>query len=1089
MKKTILIAIFWIFSFFSGVISAGELKIRDGLPNFFHAVQHERFVKVAYLGGSITAAGDGWRELTCNWLRVHYPETVFSHVNAGIGGTGSDLGAFRVEDDVIKTDPDLVFVEFAVNDGGRPVPDIIKSIEGIVRKIWRALPGTDICFVYTIDEGKFLDFLEGKLPNSVVAMEHVAEHYGIPSINFADRLKPLYESGRLIFTAPREKNVDKIVMTSDRVHPLSESGHPLYAASVAAAVEEMEKLDFSPAPHVLSLPADPENWSDAKMLVLSQMNMSGWDLMTDGIAQDISHGSKASFYRGRPGSTLSFEFKGTVLGLYDILGPKSAKLRVTVDDSSKVVTRFDKYCSYDRLASTIVFDGLEDVSHSVTIEVLSDDIDKISILSEDHKRIFASCPEKFNGKEYCIGAVLIVGDLVDDTRKPFSSSSFSSDSLWTGERTIFHPYAQPVETAATLYVRQGSKVSAGTLRHPFSTLEEAFERAGVLVREQTTGPGAIEIVLTGDEYRLTGPIRIGKEHSGSERNPVVFRSADRKKPVVITGGAMLLEWEKETDPSVLDLLPEHARGKVLRADFGKNGIAGITEIVFGGFGSGRSHCGTYRFDTMPVPELYYDGEVQEFARWPDSRDTVEYVFGFSDPRAEKWGREDDVWLHGYWKYLYADSYEKIGGFSDGRLELVPPYNRYGFSDTTKGLITESRWYALNLLSEMDRPGEWKISADRKSIWFFPPEKFDSSKCILSAYGPGFLIDSCSNLTFRNIEISHVKGDAVVAENCDRLTFSDCNIHDVSGLGIQILGGRYHLIRHIDICDMGRGGVYLQSGDKRTLEPSHSVIENCHIRNLSRIDRTYTPAVLLDGVAITVQNCLFEEIPSSAIRMEGNDMLVQMNEFADCVLESNDQGAIDIWFNSLYRGNVIRWNYFHDIGSEDRMAAAVRLDDAISGVVICGNIMQNCSTGSFGAVQVHGGHYNCIEDNIFIDNNTVVSNTAWPDDFWVAHFRNPRTVSILKETPWRSGRWRKYPELRHLYDNPNFNVVRNNIFIDCGEIFGSNSFNVEANKIKNILFSGNRNIRSGKPLKNPGEMVKFSNMEDKIPADRIGLLEK
>ena len=410
--KRILIAIFLICcSFVSIYVSAGELTVRGGLTNFFYAVQHERQVRVAYLGGSITAADDGWRELTCNWLRVHYPETIFSHVNAGIGGTGSDLGAFRVEEDVIKTKPDLVFVEFAVNDGDRPVADIIRSVEGIVRKIWSALPETDICFVYTTDEGKFHDFLEGRQPNSIVAMEQVAEHYGIPSINFAYRLKPLYESGRLVFTAPAGMNSEKIVMTSDSVHPLSASGHPLYAASVAAAIEVMERMENFSAPHVLPLPLDKGNWSEAQMLSLSQMDMNGWELVTEGPSHEVCADRVKSLYMGKPGSSLCFSFRGTVLGLYDVLGPKSTKLRVTVDDSSKVVTRFDKYCSYDRLANTVVFDGLVDTVHRVLIEVLPDDIDKMSVLSEDRRKILSAHPEKFNGKEYCIGAVLIVGDV------------------------------------------------------------------------------------------------------------------------------------------------------------------------------------------------------------------------------------------------------------------------------------------------------------------------------------------------------------------------------------------------------------------------------------------------------------------------------------------------------------------------------------------------------------------------------------------------------------------------------------------------------------------------------------------------------
>jgi lysophospholipase L1-like esterase len=98
------------------------------------------------LGGSITAQA-GWRPKTLAWFKKNFPSATFSEINAAIGGTGSDLGVFRLQHDVLDHKPDLLFVEFAVNDGGTEPSRIQQAMEGIVRQTWKANPKTDICFV------------------------------------------------------------------------------------------------------------------------------------------------------------------------------------------------------------------------------------------------------------------------------------------------------------------------------------------------------------------------------------------------------------------------------------------------------------------------------------------------------------------------------------------------------------------------------------------------------------------------------------------------------------------------------------------------------------------------------------------------------------------------------------------------------------------------------------------------------------------------------------------------------------------------------------------------------------------------------
>jgi hypothetical protein len=143
---------------------AMELRTRDGLPNFFAKAKADGKLTLAYFGGSITAA-NGWRPQTTAWLRQHYPKAEVTEIDAAIGGTGSDLGVFRLGHDVLAYRPDLVFVEFAVNDGGAPPEQIYRCMEGIVRQIRRADPATDICFVYTMHDGMLRDLAAGRLPH------------------------------------------------------------------------------------------------------------------------------------------------------------------------------------------------------------------------------------------------------------------------------------------------------------------------------------------------------------------------------------------------------------------------------------------------------------------------------------------------------------------------------------------------------------------------------------------------------------------------------------------------------------------------------------------------------------------------------------------------------------------------------------------------------------------------------------------------------------------------------------------------------------------------------------------------------------
>jgi hypothetical protein len=220
--------------------------------------------------------------------------------------------------------------------------------------------------------------------------------------------------------------------------------------------------------------------------------------------------------------------------------------------------------------------------------------------------------------------------------------------------------------------------------------------------------------------------------------------------------------------------------------------------------------------------------------------------------------------------------------------------------------------------------------------------------------------------------------------------------------------------------------------------SHAFKMNCDIGDLSRIDHTYTPAIHLEGVGNRLAHNRLHDVLSSALRVEGNDHCIEFNEIANVVLESDDQGGADMFGNPTYRGNVYRFNYWHHIGhwrgaGENPKCgqAGIRLDDAICGTLIYGNIFQKCSAGKlgFGGVQIHGGKDNIIDNNLFVDCAAAISFSPWSEQRWRDSVKSALENRQINRELYRE----RYPELAHLTEHPNQNHVWRNLTLRCGEL--------------------------------------------------------
>jgi len=403
---------------------AVECRERGGLPNVFAKWKAGKEVRVGYLGGSITEQ-NGWRPKTLAWFKTQYPAASTTEINAAIGGTGSDLGVYRVRQDVLDHKPDLLFVEFAVNDGGAPTDRILKAMEGIVRQTWHADPSTDICFVYTLTEGMLGDLEGGKFPHAASVMEQVADHYAIPSIHMGLEVAHLHQAGKLIFTGPQPKTDaeraglnGKTVFAPDGVHPYPETGHELYLASIERSFAKIAPVG-KPGRHRLPAPLVADNWERAKLIPLSAVQLSmGWqklDPATDPRAKQFQKRLPELWKTNKPGETITLRFKGTALSIYDLLGPDCGQVSVQFDDRPPVVmARFDSFSNYHRLATLPVTDGAPDTIHTVKIRLLPDQPDKLKILHQrkENDSIQILDPKTYNDTAWYAGAVLLIGDLV-----------------------------------------------------------------------------------------------------------------------------------------------------------------------------------------------------------------------------------------------------------------------------------------------------------------------------------------------------------------------------------------------------------------------------------------------------------------------------------------------------------------------------------------------------------------------------------------------------------------------------------------------------------------------------------------------------
>ena len=563
---------------------------------------------------------------------------------------------------------------------------------------------------------------------------------------------------------------------------------------------------------------------------------------------------------------------------------------------------------------------------------------------------------------------------------------------------------------------------------PFATLERARDEIRELKKDNKLPAGPITVYLRIGIHVLSRPFELTAADSGTKENPIAYR-AWQNEPVRLIGGREVTGFAKVTDASILDRLDPVAKDKVYQADVKALGITDFGEVVQAG----------KRF------ELFFQDKPMTLARWPNDGFVriVDVVggeptqihghkgdkvgkFTYEGDRPNRWKGESDIRLLGYWFWDWADAYEKVASIDTDKrvISTVPPYHGYGYR---KG----QRYYALNLLSELDSPGEWYLDRGTGVLYFWPPAAIDSAKSFVSVIERVITLRDVSFVTIRGLNIEFCRGTAVAMHGGSRNLVAGCTLRNLGGQAVTISGGTENGVVGCDIYDTGDGGISLDGGDRKTLTPGMHYAVNNHIHDYSRTSKTYRTAVSTSGVGNRITNNLIHDAPHMALGLSGNEHVIELNEIHTVCMDTDDAGAFYMGRDWTWRGNLIRYNYFHHIGkfSGNIGVQSIYLDDWSSGTTVFGNV---CYRGGRG-ILVGGGRNNTVENNVFIDCKPAVHVDSRGLGWAKYYFDNTDNTLVdrLNKMPYKDPPWStRYPELLTLYqDQPalaKYNTVVRNI---------------------------------------------------------------
>ncbi len=283
---------------------------------------------LAFLGGSITQGSVSSQYTNCyaylvyDWFVRRFPKTAFTYVNAGVGGTTSQFGVARVDEDVLAFKSDFVSIEFSVNDDNTDF--YRETYEGLVRKVYGNAFAPAVLLVHNM----FYD-------TGVSAEEkhrEIGAHYQLPSVS----MKPS------IYAQVEANVIDRRELTADDLHPNSE-GHALLAEVITDCLDQIyvkryEEEKAFPMPEPLTENA----YEKAKRFQNHNSSPVCEGFLADGsLKKYVNDMFRGGWTASEQGAKICFEVEGTEIAvqyLMSVRHPAPVAIAVLDGDEEHAVT-------------------------------------------------------------------------------------------------------------------------------------------------------------------------------------------------------------------------------------------------------------------------------------------------------------------------------------------------------------------------------------------------------------------------------------------------------------------------------------------------------------------------------------------------------------------------------------------------------------------------------------------------------------------------------------------------------------------------------------------------------------------------------
>ncbi len=348
------------------------------LSNTYYKLTQEKKLTVAYIGGSVTAGygatyapDDCWPAQIGRWLKEKYPDAEISNNNMPIGGTGSYSATFRYDYEIAPLNPDLLFVEYVINDWGATGSDgskltydqVTRTAESIVRQAYEVNPNIDIIFVLTFNSGtRDSDFTE------LIAHRDVAQHYNLPYIKMGERFYAMLEETGQSFNS----------LYIDHVHP-NTKGYLFYGQEIIGLIEdELKKAETAAVDSIVAHVLPETNVSkdplmmNATLVTPDKIDLTGakgWRYEPKTAFTGCGLRYNGLLYGKDLGSKFTFTFTGTDFGIFAGGDYSAGAVECIIDENPDTRTRVDAY-QYRNPVQKIVYENLEYGEHTVEIVIV-----------------------------------------------------------------------------------------------------------------------------------------------------------------------------------------------------------------------------------------------------------------------------------------------------------------------------------------------------------------------------------------------------------------------------------------------------------------------------------------------------------------------------------------------------------------------------------------------------------------------------------------------------------------------------------------------------------------------------------------------